>query len=123
MPSEFETGKKDQLDYLNRSVGYFKENETFNIKEFENNVFGKEEVIESFRRYGSLYLDRNEIDIADQFEISPSALKKQERIFKSVLKLDKNFHVYIHGRTDLLEKGYDSQKGKHFYKIYFETES
>jgi hypothetical protein len=50
------------------------------------------------------------------------AVKKQERIFKSVLKLDKNFHIYIHGDRELIEQGMDAD-GRKFYKIYFEEES
>jgi len=63
------------------------------------------------------------MEIADSFAISPSAVKKQAKVFKTVLKLDKNFHVYIHGRRDLIEKGYDEMSGKHYYKLYFEEES
>jgi hypothetical protein len=122
LPSDFEVERTDQINYLNKSVNYFRENETFKIKEFEKNVFEDPAIIKSFRKFGSSYLDQNNIDIADSFEISTQALKKQERVFKSVLKLDKNFHVYIHGRTDLLEKGYDNKKGKHYYKIYFDEE-
>jgi hypothetical protein len=122
LPSDFEMEKTDQIEYLNKSVNYFRENQTFNIGDFEKNVFEDDNIIKSFRKFGSSYLDQNSIDIADTFEISSQALKKQERIFKSVLKLDKNFHVYIHGRSDLLEKGYDSKKGKHYYKIYFDEE-
>ena len=39
------------------------------------------------------------------------------------LKLDKNFHIYIHGNRELIEKGYDEARGEHFYKIYFKEES
>ena len=46
-------------------------------------------------------------EIADNFEISAQAVKRQARIFKSVLKLDKNFHIYIHGNRELIEKGFD----------------
>ncbi len=42
---------------------------------------------------------------------------------RSVLKLDKNFHIYIHGDRELIERGYDEEKGKSFYKVYFEEES
>jgi hypothetical protein len=63
------------------------------------------------------------VQFEDEFDIHLSAVKKQSKVFKSVLKLDKNFHVYIHGRRDLIERGYDELSGKHFYKIYFEEES
>ena len=39
-----------------------------------------------------------------------------------MLKLDKNFHIYIHGDKDLIEKGYDQTTGKKYYKIYYDEE-
>ena len=55
------------------------------------------------------------------FTISESAVKKQARSLKSVIKLDKNFHIYIHGDRELIEKGED-KKGK-FYKVYYQEEN
>lgn len=55
-------------------------------------------------------------------DISPQAVKKQARIFKSVLKLDKNFHIYIHGNRELIQQGTEKD-GRKYYKIYFENES
>ena len=49
-------------------------------------------------------------------------MKKQAKIFKSVLKLDNNFHIYIHGKRELIEQGVDPN-GRKFYKIYYEEES
>ena len=40
----------------------------------------------------------------------------------SVLKLDKNFHIYIHGDKKLIEKGFDDGKAMSFYKVYFKEE-
>ena len=54
------------------------------------------EVMASFNEYKNNFQIEREIEIEDGFAISESAVKKQARIFKSVLKLDKNFHVYIH---------------------------
>jgi hypothetical protein len=79
-------------------------------------------MIESFRQFGSRYTESHDFDIASQFDISAMAVKKQARVFKSVLKLDKNFHIYIHGNTDLIEKGIDDN-GRKFYKIYYQDES
>ena len=33
------------------------------------------------------------------------------RVFKSVLKLDKNFHIYIHGDRNKIERGWMSREG------------
>ena len=91
-------------------------------EEFEKEVFQHPEMIESFRSFDQSYRQENEIDVADNFEISAQAVKKQARVFKSVLKLDKNFHIYIHGNKELIERGTDPD-GRKFYKIYYEREA
>jgi hypothetical protein len=118
---EFEVSKADQIDYLNRSVDYFKTNDTFDKNEFEKQVFTDENVIESFRTFDEFYRKSNELDLSDSFDISSQAVKKQAKVFKSVLKLDKNFHVYIHGDRNLIEQGVEPD-GRKFYKLYFKEE-
>lgn len=116
-------GKAEQADLLTRSIDYFKENESFNAKSFEEKVFADPSLIQSFREFGSGYLEEHNIDIADQFEISDAALKRQIKQFKSVIKLDKNFHIYIHGGRNMIEQGIDPENGRKYYKIYFDVES
>jgi hypothetical protein len=120
---EFSVSKADKIDLLNRSMEFFKSREEFDKSEFEVSVLGDADVIESFRKYGKNFMTDSEFDASDNFEISAQAVKRQARVFKSVLKLDKNFHVYIHGDRELIEKGYDEVMGKSFYKLYFNTES
>ena len=122
IPNEYEVSKADQIDLLNRSVDYFKNHDTFEKDEFEQEVFQEEGVIESFRSFDESYSSENEIEINNSFEISVQAVKKQARVFKSVLKLDKNFHIYIHGDKDLIEQGVEAD-GRKFYKIYYEDEN
>lgn len=122
LPEEFEVTKTDQIDLLNRSISYFKENDSFDEKEFTRTVFANSEITKSFKSFKADYLERNEIEIEEQFDVSSSAVKKQARIFKSVLKLDSNFHIYIHGDKTLIEKGIE-KNGRKYYKIYYEEES
>ena len=122
LSEDFEVSKADKIDFLNRSVDYFKKNETFDIQKFEEEVFNDSNVINSFRKFDQTYRQENEVELADNFEISAQAVKKQARAFKSVLKLDKNFHIYIHGNRNLIEQGID-EKGRKFYKIYYEEEN
>jgi len=121
LPQQFEVSKADQVDFLNKSVKFFKEKDCFNMDEFANEVIVQPEIIESFNQYKSSYQQNFDIDIADEFLISESAVKKQARAFKSVIKLDKNFHIYVHGDRHLIEQGED-KKGK-FYKVYYQEES
>jgi len=121
-PTEYETTKADQIDLLNRSVKYFKTHDSFDKKEFEKTVLQDEGVIASFRNFDKTFKEENAIDFGDNFEISKEVVKKQSKVFKSVLKLDKNFHVYIHGDRDMIEQGVD-RDGRRYYKLYFEEET
>ena len=122
LDEEFKVSKADIIDLLNRSVEYFKTRETFDKKDFENEVFKSSGIIKSFQSFDTNYRQENEIELTDNFDISQQAVKKQARVFKSVLKLDKNFHIYIHGNRNMIEQGIDKD-GRKYYKIFYEQES
>ncbi|MEP6673533.1 MAG: nucleoid-associated protein [Ferruginibacter sp.] len=122
MDELFDVSKADKIDMLNRSMNYFKQNDSFEIEEFASEVIGDPKGIESFKLYKSNYENEYEMEIGDSFSISDAAVKKQARFFRSVLKLDKNFHIYIHGNNEMIEKGFDSKKNMNFYKVYFKEE-
>ncbi len=122
MPNEFEVQKTDQIDMLNRSVNFFKRKENFDFNEFTNEVMQEPQLIDSFKDYKTKFQEERDVAIVDEFEISDRAVKKQARVFKSVLKLDKNFHIYIHGNKELIEKGIDETTGMKFYKIFYKEE-
>jgi hypothetical protein len=121
LPQHFEVTKADQVDLLNKSVKFFKENENFDMLEFSNEVMANPDVIATFNQFKTSFQQERDLDIAENFSISESAVKKQARVFKSVIKLDKNFHIYIHGHRELIEQGTDEQ-GRKFYKIYYQEE-
>ena len=121
MPQVFSgVSKADQADILNKSVNFFKDNNTFDINEFTNDVMPEPELKEQFNDFLSSYSEREGVELVDHFDISTPAVKKQARVFKNVIKLDKNFHIYIHGDRKLIEQGED-EKGK-YYKVYFKEE-
>lgn len=122
LPENFEVNKSDQIDLLNRSMDYFKTRDTFDKEEFEQEVFQDESVIESFKRFDKTYREENQIELESNFDINLSAVKKQNRVYKSILKLDRNFHIYIHGNKDLIVPGVEKD-GRKFYKIYYESEA
>lgn len=120
LPQEFEVSKADQADFLNKSINFFKEKEEFKLDEFANEVLGDEHVIESFNNFKTDYEQDMQINIAEEFPISEAAVKKTQRHFKSIIKLDKNFHIYIHGDRQKIATGED-EKGK-YYMLYFDKE-
>lgn len=123
LPQEFEVNKTDQIDMLNKSVAFFKQNEQFDYESFSREVIQEPHIMKSFSRFKDEYEEKNTMPLGNEFEINPFAVKSQSKIFKSILKLDKNFHVYIHGQKEMIERGFDDEKGMHYYKLYFREES
>lgn len=121
LPEQFEVTKIDQTELLNNSISYLKQKETFSMDEFTKNVIHQPDLIESFNNFRSIYQNDRDITISENFSISDTALKKQSKLIKSVIKLDKNFDIYIHGSRDLIEQGVD-EKGRKYYKIYYKDE-
>jgi hypothetical protein len=122
MPEEFDVSKVNKAEYMNRSVEYFKNREVFQEEEFVNEVFVHKNLADSFGRFKNQYEKGADIEIGAEFDISKNAVKKKYAGMRSVLKLDRNFHVYIHGDTSLIENGYDEASGKKYYKLYYDTE-
>ena len=122
MDEDFDISKADKIDLLNRSIRYFKENEQFDLNEFSNTVIDNPKGAALFKAYKQEYEQEMDSPIDDSFSISGNAVKKQARVFKSVLKLDKNFHIYIHGNREMIEQGMEPD-GRKYYKIYFKEET
>ena len=123
LPEDFDVSRVDQADLLNRSMKFLKENDDFEMEEFNEQVLGSPAVINSFSEYRTAFSEENDLDIPEKFQISDNAVKSQSRFMKSVIKLDKNFHIYVHGEGKMVEKGFDKEKQLNFYKLYFKEES
>jgi hypothetical protein len=121
LPKHFDMDRTDQADLLNRSMTFFKEQDSFDMSEFEAEVIIQPDVVNQFKQYKQEYQQEREMYIADAFDISTPAVKKQQGVFKSVLKLDKNFSLYIHGDKTLIQKGKDDD-GRKYYKLYYQEE-
>jgi hypothetical protein len=91
------------------------------MEEFTGEVLKDQEVIQSFNAFKTQYEDERDYVLSDEFAIHDAAVKKNARIFKSVIKLDKNFHIYVHGDRKLIQQGKD-ENGK-YYMLYFEEEN
>lgn len=122
LPEEYEISKADQAFILNKSAKFLKEKESFEFNEFAAEVFEVPEIVESVKNYRQNYEQQTDMPLADEFDISTQAYKKQARFMKSVIKLDKNFHIYVHGKRQYIQRGYDEEKGMHYYQIYFNEE-
>ena len=122
LKEDYEISKTDEIDLLNKSVKFFKEREVFDLNEFTKEIIQQPEVIEAFKDYKETFEQNRDVKIVDEFNISQNAVKNSSKIFKSILKLDKNFSVYIHGNKNHINKGFDEEKGMNFYQLYYKEE-
>lgn len=122
MDEVFDLETTDKMDLLNRSMEYFKKNEEFVEEEFVGEVFANAEAISLFGEYKTQIQEEMDMPIESSFSIANNAVKQMAASYKTVLKLDKNFHIYIHGKRDYIERGYDEDRGLNYYKVFFENE-
>jgi hypothetical protein len=121
LPKEYEVSKAEQITLLNKSLDFFKGKEKFDINEFAHEVIEQPEIIEKFHHFKQEYEESNDIAIDDQFPISTSACKKQQRSYKRTIRLDDKIQIVIDGNCDHVEQGKDV-KGK-YYKVYYDEET
>ncbi len=127
--TQYETEEKqEQVNFLNKSLDYFNSKEEFDFAGFADEVFeDNEEKKESFLQYKEEYkVQQGLLPEEEQFFISAPVVKKKERTLRKVIQLDTQVEIKIHSSTvvedGVLERGYDEEKGMHYYTIYFNDE-
>ena len=123
LPSEYEMTKADQAELLSKTSDYMKEYKQFDVNKYANDVIGNNELQEKFEDYRFRYEKDFDMDFSDNFAISEQAFRKGQRGFRSILKLDKNFTVYIHGSHNRIEQGEDEDTGLKYYKFLYDNEN
>lgn len=118
-----EANKVDKIDMVNNAVSYFSKNESFSIESFQEEVMQEPEIMERFQDYKETHAESEDKPLYDEFDISKQAVKQSKRFIRSVIKLDKNFHVYVHGNRQNIIRGFDEQTGLNTYTLYFKEEN
>ncbi len=120
LPRKKEISKQEQIDVINRTMDYMKEKDTFDRREYSSSVLADEDTVRDFNEFLSTRGDG--LDDWDKFPISGETVKKTSRFMKKVIKLDKDFSIYVHGSTNFMRKGFDPEKALNYYQIYFTEE-
>jgi len=123
LTEENEVKNTDRIGFMNKSIEYFKNNKRFDEDDFKQKVMNNPEVVQAFNDFKNEYEEVYEKPTETQFDISENAVKKNQKFFRSIIKLDKNFHVYVHGKHEYIEKGFDKEKEMRYYKLYYDYES
>lgn len=112
---------QEKVDLVSSSVEYIERHDTFEKNDFYNKVLNDDK---RQRLFEKIYEEQTGLLAPDTptFNISKQAVKKSKRFIRSVIKLDKSFHVYVHTNRDRIEKGFDESRKMNYYKLYFEDE-
>ncbi len=109
-----------KAEVFNNLMAHLDGSEEVSINAFARSGFGDSDMGHDFRGF----LEQNVHGDADEeFGVSAKVVKANKFAKFFVLKLDKNFHVYVHGGHDNIEQGYDEARGSKYYKIYYDKES
>jgi hypothetical protein len=115
--------KREQLHFLAQASDYFQQNQAFRVDEFTDRFLTEAPAQDAFRNLRTDY----GLDEIAEFPISAQALKQSKRLFKNRIQLDTNIQIQLdfqHPETSerFMERGYDEEKGMHYYKVYFNNE-
>lgn len=113
--------KSERAMILNRLTDFLKRND-FDLQDMVSHVFDDEETAQGFLKYNQEAINGDGNGVEENFKPEPLALKKLSFGNLTNIKLDDNFGISIRGGENLMEKGYDEEKGMKYYKLYFKEE-
>jgi hypothetical protein len=112
-----------RMSLLNKGLNKLTEVVNLNQKEFDREILKEQVLIDQFEKFRKEYHERMDLpEPKEEFEVSATAVKQNKKHMRAVIKLDKNFHIYVHSNIEKLEKGFDEKKGLKFYKLYYANE-
>jgi len=114
--------KENQVSFLSDSLKYASDNKAVNFENFKSEVLKEAKVIDAFDSFQEKYTEERRWNPPDQFAVTDSVQNQAKKIVKSVIKLDKNFHIYVHGNKERIEKGFDESRKLHYYQLWFDAE-
>ena len=114
--------KTKKIGLMNRAVSFFKEHDYFDEDQFKEEAIKSPELIKTYDDYKSRLEENLSVTTPKSFEIAPTAVKGAGKFVKKVLKLDKNFSLYVHGNGENIEKGWDDDRQLSYYKLFYKKE-
>jgi len=122
MVKEQHQPKENQVSFLSDSLQYTAENKAVNFENFKTEVLKEPAVIDAFDNFQEKYTEERRWNPPDQFAVTDAVQNQAKKFVKSVIKLDKNFHIYVHGNKERIEKGFDEDRKLHYYQLWFDAE-
>lgn len=110
--------KVQKVNYINRSVEAFSRSNV-KLEDYSHDVFRDELKERDFVEYTQKRAFEIGITFDKEFMVSSQAVRKKNVEAMRIVKLDNNFYIHIHGGEQLIEQGFDKEKGMRYYKFFF----
>ena len=134
MLSTFSNTMKDekntykQKEFISQGVKLFNENEIITKDLIEQELLSPFDVVDSYSKFKSQYNKENNLGLEENFNVSPSTLKKEKKKIKSQINLDTKIQIKLDisegdSLKENIEKGFDEERKMHFYKVFFNEET
>lgn len=120
---EKKNNREEQVAFLSESADYAAKKNEINFENFKADVLKEPGLVDAFEGYQEKYTASKGWNPPDQFAMTDVDQKQIRKFVKSVIKLDKNFHIYVHGNKERIERGFDEQKKLHYYTLWFDSEA
>lgn len=120
LTKDTKVSKSEQVEIVNNYTELVSSSESLNIKDLQDQVFHDQEILNMFEDYRKLYEERENINLDAHLEIDKSALKVPRMLRK--IKLDDTVELYLMKTGNFIERGFDKNKDRSYYKIYFSKE-
>ena len=121
-----ETDQNTRMMVANRALNYLNDSDDFEIGNFEK-ALGEPELVDQFTSFKKQYEENGGSNIKDQFTISKKEATKAQKRLKKRMRLDTGAELtftskFLDQSENLLEQGWDENKGMNYVKIYFGEE-
>jgi hypothetical protein len=114
--------REQQVAFLADSLEYTNKNKSVNFDNFKQEVLKEASVIDAFDQFQEKYTEERKWNPPDQFAVTDQMQNQAKKFVKSIIKLDKNFHIYVHGNKERIEKGFDEVRKLNYYTLWFDAE-
>lgn len=94
--------------------------DSLNIEELQTKVFSDKKILEMFEDYRKIYEERENINIEACTDVDKTVLKVPRKLRK--IKLDDTVELCFMKTGNFVERGFDKNRGKNYYKIFFSKE-
>lgn len=119
--------KSDIANINSRITEYFNERKAVDVNSFTSHLSLSAPQNEVLKKHIESVEKKYKIDLNENFNIDKNKTSVLKKRLEKIIKLDTKIDIRIHSDSpsprNLIEKGFDKNKGMSYYKIFFNEES